>query len=131
MFTSRHLVEWLEDHITSGASVHNDATPPTGRFIYVRLQSGPGYDLEGVQDNMTFTLESRGADRNFDDAEYIARDADSIILKYGAEPVEFSDGTYMYFIGRTGGGPSQIPVADIAGRYVFSCNYYVTVATDL
>ena len=131
MFTSRHLVEWLEKYTESGASVYNDMIPPTGRFIYVRIQGGPGYSMEGMQDNIAFTLESRGADRNFDDAEYIAWDADRAILQYGNQPHEFGDGTYQYFVGRTGGGPSQIPVADIAGRYVFSCNYYVTVATDL
>lgn len=131
MFTSRHLVEWLTDRISSDAEVVNDTIPPSGRIIYVRLQPGPGYDLEGVQDNMIFTLECRGADRNFDDAEYIAREADLTILKYGKEGYEFSDGTYMYAIERAGGGPGQIPVADIAGRYIFTCNYIVTVATDL
>lgn len=131
MFTSRHLVEWIEGRTESGAEVFNDRIPPTGRIIYVRMGSGPGYDLEGVQDNLTFTVECRGADRNFDDAEYIAREVDDAILRYGGDPYTFSDGTYMYFIGRTGGAPSELLVADTAGRYAFTCNYYVTIATDL
>lgn len=131
MFTSRHLVEWIEGRTESGAEVFNDRIPPTGRIIYVRMGSGPGYDLEGVQDNLTFTVECRGADRNFDDAEYIAREVDDAILRYGGDPYTFSDGTYMYFIGRTGGAPSELLVADTAGRYAFTCNYYVTIATNL
>ena len=131
MFTSRHLVEWIEGHIESGAEVRNDTLPQTGRVIYVRTSSGPGYNLEGVQDNLAFTLECRGADRNFDDAEYIAREVDEIILKNGGEPYEFLDGNYMYFIGRTGGPPAELLVSDTSGRYAFTCSYYVTVATDL
>jgi Bacteriophage minor capsid protein len=131
MFTSRHLVEWLTNSITSGAKVYNDTLPATGRVIYVRLQSGPGYSLEGVQDNLTFSVECRGADRNYDDAENIAWDVDRIVLTLGVVPYTFADGTYMYFMGRTGGPPTEITVADSSGRYAFTCNYYVTVATDL
>ena len=131
MYTSRHLVEWIESRITSGAKVYNDRIPPTGRIIYVRLGSGPGYDMEGVQDNITFTVECRGADRNFDDAELIAWDVDRAILMYGSQPHSFGDGTYQYFIGRTGGPPAELTVSDTSGRYAFTCNYYTTVATDL
>lgn len=131
IFTGRHVKEWLEAHIMSGAKVFNDVIPPTGRIIYVRMSAGAGYSLEGIQDNPTFTLEVRGADRNFDDAEYIAREADDIILRQGDIPYTFSDGTYVYFIGRTGGAPSELQVSDISGRYAFTCNYYATVATDL
>lgn len=131
MFTSRHLVEWIEEHIESRAKVFNDRIPPTGRIIYVRLGSGPGYDMEGIQDNITFTVECRGADRNYDDAEFIAWDLDRAILRYGDQPHTFGDGVYQYFIGRTGGPPTNLVVADTSGRYAFTCNYYVTVATDL
>lgn len=131
MFTSRHLVEWLEHYITSGAKVYNDTLPQTGRVICVRMSGGPGYTMEGVQDNITFTLEVRGADRNYDDAEFIAWDADRAILMYGRQPHEFGDGEYQYFIGRTGGPPAQLTVADTAGRYAFTSNYYATVATNL
>jgi len=131
MFTSLHVKQWLEDNILSGAKVYNDQIPPTGRLIYVRMLPGAGYSMEGIQDNLAFTLEVRGADRNFDDAEYIARDADEAILRYGGVPYTFSDDTHMYFMGRTGGGPGQILVPDAAGRFAFSGNYYVTVATDI
>lgn len=131
MYTSRHLVEWIEGRITSGAKVYNDRIPPTGRIIYVRLGSGPGYSMEAMQDNITFTVECRGADRNFDDAELIAWDVDRAILMYGSQPHSFGDGTYQYFIGRTGGPPAELTVSDTSGRYAFTCNYYTTVATDL
>lgn len=131
MFTSRHLVEWLEGHCSSGAKVYNDQIPPTGRIIYVRLSSGPGLEMEGAQDNLTFSLEIRGADRNYDDAEFIAFDIDRAILQDGGMPVLFPDGTYMHFMDRTGGPPTQLTVADTAGRYAFTCNYFVCVATDL
>ena len=131
MYTSRHLVEWIESRITSGAKVYNDRIPPTGRIIYVRLGSGPGYSMEAMQDNITFTVECRGADRNFDDAELIAWDVDRAILMYGSQPHSFGDGTYQYFIGRTGGPPAELTVSDTSGRYAFTCNYYTTVATDL
>lgn len=131
MFTSLHLKQWLEDRVTSGAKVYNDMIPPSGRVIYVRMGSGPGYDLEGVQDNLTFSLETRGADRNFDDAEYIARDADQQILLQGQAPWTFPDGEYLYFMGRTGGPPSELTVADSAGRYAFTCSYYACVATGI
>lgn len=130
-FTSRHLVEWLEANINSGAEVHNDYIPPTGRIIYVSLGAGPGLALEGVQDRLSFSIETRGADRNYDDAETIALDVDSVIREAGFLPYEFPDGTYMYCIERVGSPPFQVPVTDLAGRYIFSCNYLVTVATDL
>lgn len=130
MFTSRHLQEWIEAHISSGAKVFTDRLPPTGRIIYVRLGGGPGYDMEGAQDNITFTAECRGADRNYDDAEQIAWDLDRAILRYGDQPHDFGDGAYQYFVGRLGGSPSQLLVADTSGRYAFTCNYFVTVATD-
>jgi hypothetical protein len=130
MFMTRHLVEWLESHISSGAKVYYDTLPQTGRVIYVRLSSGPGYSLEGVQDNITFTVECRGADRNYDDAEHIAWDVDRSILMYGNQPHEFADGGYLYYVGRVGGPPTSLLVADTAGRYAFTCNYYCTVATD-
>lgn len=131
MFTSRHIVEWLEGRISSGAKVYNDLIPASGRIIYVRMQSGPGYAHEGIQDNLVFTIEVRGADRNYDDAEYIARDVDDVILRYGGSPWTFPDGEYMEYMGRTGGAPAQLLVADTAGRYAFSGNYYVSVATGL
>lgn len=131
MFTSLHIKEWLEGRIQSGVKVYNDSIPPSGRVIYVRMQSGPGYDLESVQDNLAFSIEVRGADRNFDDAEYIARDADDAIMRQGYSPWEFPDGEYLYFMGRTGGPPSEITISDSAGRYAFTCNYYACVATDL
>lgn len=131
MFTSRHIKEWLEVRIASGAKVYNDMIPVTGRIIYVRMGSGPGYDLEGAQDNLGFSIEVRGADRNFDDAEYIARDVDQTILTQGSVPFEFPDSEYLYFMGRTGGSPAELLVADSAGRYAFTCNYYVCVATGL
>lgn len=129
--TSNHIAEWLSQFITSGAQVYNDVLPPTGRIIFVRLISGPGYDLEGIQDNIGFSVEVRGADRNPFDAEQIAWDVDAAILHNGTSPYEFSDGTYIYFVGRLGGTPASLPVPDGSGRYVFTCNYYVTVATDL
>lgn len=131
MFTSLHVKQWLEDHILSGAKVYNDQIPPTGRLIYIRMLSGAGYSMEGIQDNLAFTLETRGADRNFDDAEYIARDADDAILRYGIMSYTFPDDTYMYYMGRLGGGPAQILVPDASGRFSFSGSYYATVATDL
>lgn len=131
MFTSRHIMEWLEDRITSGAKVYNDVIPPTGRIIYVRMGSGPGYALEGIQDNLSFTLEARGADRNFDDAEYIAREADAIILREGSAPWSFPDEEHLYYMGRTGGPPMELSIADVTGRYAFTCNYYVCIATGL
>ena len=131
MFTSRHIMEWIEGRITSGAKVYNDLIPASGRIICVRMGSGPGYDLEGIQDNLTFTLEVRGADRNYDDAEYIAREVDEVILRQGSSPWEFPDGEYMYYMGRTGGAPAQMLVSDTAGRYAFTGNYYACIATGL
>ena len=131
MFTSRHIKEWLESRIQSGAKVYNDLIPPTGRVIYVRMQSGAGFDLESIQDNLSFTVECRGADRNFDDAEYIARDVDDVIMRQGFLPWEFPDGEYLYFMGRTGGPPSEITIADTSGRFAFNGSYYVRVHTGL
>jgi hypothetical protein len=131
MFLSLHIKEWLEGRILSGAQVYNDMIPPTGRVIYVAMQSGAGIALEGVQDNLTFSVECRGADRNFDDAELIARDVDLAILSYGYSPWAFPDGEYLYFMGRTGGPPAELRVADSLGRFAFTCNYYACVATNL
>lgn len=130
MFTSRHIVEWLEGRITSGAKVYNDLVPPSGRIIYVRMLSGPGYTLEGIQDNLSFSVQCWGSDRNYDDAEFIAREVDQVILLQGG-PWEFPDGEYMYFMGRVGSPPTELTVTDSAGRYGFTCNYYVCVATGL
>lgn len=131
MFTSRHIKEWLEDRVDNRVKVYNDAIPPYGRVIYVRMSPGPGYSMEGIQDNLGFTIEIRGADRNFDDAEELSRTVDDLILREGTTPWEFPDSEYMYFMARTGGPPIELSVADSAGRYAFTCNYYVRVATNL
>jgi hypothetical protein len=121
---------WLEPRITSGAKIYVDRIPATGRMIYLSRSPGIGLEMEGLIDNPRFNVQCRGAENNFEDAEAIAVDVDSVVLELGSVGWEL-DGVRVDYMDRTGGDPQELTVADSSSRFAFSCNYYAKVFTNI
>ena len=129
-FSSTLLRKWLESHLTSGVKVYTDRMPNTGRAILITMQPGAGLEMEGLLDNPAFNIQCRGAENNYEDAEDIALEVDSIILNFGDLGFEMDD-VVVQVLDRTGGAPAQIQVLDSANRFAFSCNYYAKPFTNI
>jgi hypothetical protein len=129
-FSSSLLQKWLEKYLTTGAPVYIDRIPDTGRVIFITMQPGAGLELEGLLDNPAFNIQCRGAEQNYEDAEAIAMEVDSIILEHGPLGFELG-GVVVQHMDRTGGAPQQINIADRAKRFAFSCNYYAKAFTNI
>ena len=129
-FTVGLLRRFFEPRITSGAKIYTGRRPPTGRYIFIQRSTGIGLEMEGLMDNPRFIVECRGAENNFEDAESIALDFDSVVLEFSDKPWEL-DGVRVHLMDRTGGDPQQLTVADSADRFGFSCTYYAKVFTNI
>lgn len=128
-FNSRILQAYFEGYIQSQAKVYCDRLPSTGRIVYITITAGPGLIREMTADIVGFNVQVKGAENNYEDAEDIALEVDSIVLEFGM-PVEI-DGVVIHVLGRTGGAPQQVSIPDTANRYTFSCNYFAEVSTNI
>lgn len=129
-FTTALLRQWLQQYNTTGALIHVDKMPVTGRAILLTRQPGAGLEMEGLVDNPSFTVSVRGGENNFADAERIALQMDRIILEKSDVGFEFG-GVYFYLIDRTGGAPQQVNIIDRNNRFSFSCTYYAKISTNI
>lgn len=128
-FTTTLLIDWLRPQIQSEARLFAGREPDNGRVIVVTMQPGAGLQMEGLFDSPAFQIRCRGAENNYQDAENIALDVDSILL---ASPTSFDIGDVRVdYIGRSGGAPQALPFTDANSRYVFTCNYYAVASTGL
>jgi hypothetical protein len=134
--TARMLADYLKQHTTKQARVIPGRLPDLpNRVISVTLVSGAGFSMDGLFDAIGFSITCRGGENNFPDAEAIANEVDNIITGNfpGIKSMSFflNDDIYVDVLGRTGGGPIQLPLADVQSRFMFTCNYYAQVATDI
>jgi hypothetical protein len=133
--TAEKIAEFLRTHVTSQARVYVGRLPEVpNRAIAITMSSGGGIVMDGLFDTVTFTITCRGAENNFPDAELIAREVDDILMGLypDAKTISFwLDDVYVDLISRTGGTPTQFPMADSSSRFTFSCNYYAIAATGI
>lgn len=133
--TAKALGDYLKLHATRQARVIPGRLPELpNRVISVVLTSGAGLTMDGLFDAIGFTITCRGGENNYSDAEALANEVDDILT--GKAPnvksMSFTLGNvYVDVMGRTGSGPVQLPLPDIQSRYMFTCNYYAQVATDI
>lgn len=128
-FSTSILIDWLKPQVQSGARIFAGREPDTGRIITISMQPGSGLIMEGLFDTPGFQVRCRGGENNYQDAENIAMEVDSILL---AAPTSFDIGDVRVdFIGRSGGAPQALPFTDPSDRYVFTCNYYAVASTGL
>lgn len=129
------IAKYLEPLITSGARVFPGRLPDMpNRVIGISLASGPGFVLDGLFDAIGFQISCRGAENNFKDTEEIAAEVDEILT--GVDPRVraesfFIGSVYVDVMGRTGSGPTELPIPDSQSRYVFTCNYYAQAETGV
>lgn len=128
-FTVSLLARWLEPKLKSKPKIYVDRIPPTGRIVYLTLQPGIGLEMEDLIDNPTFNVAVRGAPGSYEDAEAIAMDVDSFVLENSGGFT--AENVVVKKMGRTGGGPQQVSIADSQNRFSFSCNYYAKVFTNI
>jgi hypothetical protein len=129
-FTAQKLKDWLSGVIESGAPIIIGRVPDSGRFIKITLGgSAGGLQVEGLFDAPTFQIQCRGGENNYEDAEAIAYEIDSVMI--GA-PNNFMMGdVYVQTISRVGGAPQSLQLTDAQSRYVFTCNYYAIASTGV
>lgn len=135
VLTTKKIVTHLKQHVTSQARIFAGRIPDVpNRIIAVTLQSGAGFSMDGLFDAVGFQITARGAENNYPDAEFIAFEIDDILTGkfHDAKSMSFwMDDVYVDAIGRTGGGPIQLPYSDDASRFMLTCNYYAQVATSI
>lgn len=133
--TAKAIADYLKQHVTKQARVIAGRLPDVpNRIISVVLVSGAGFSMDGLFDAVAFSVTCRGGENNYSDAEAIANEVDDILTgKFpGVKSMSFFLGNlYVDVMSRTGGGPAQLPIADDQSRFIFTCNYYIQVATDI
>lgn len=127
--TMRKLHNWINPQLTSGAQLRYDRMPDTGRIILIQPRSGPGLVMDGLYDTIGISMNCRGAENNFEDAENIALDFDDVLLKNG-QNIWMGD-VHVQFIGRLGGTPSMLSIDDPQSRFTWTCSYYAIASTSL
>lgn len=128
-FNTTLFINWLKPQITSGARVFAGREPDVGRIIVVSSLAGPGLTLDGLFDIVGMQIRCRGGESNYQDAENIALEVDSILL---TSPTAFDIGDVRVLgFGRTGGAPQVLPQPDTEGRFTATCTYYAEVSTNL
>lgn len=130
------IAVYLRQHVTLGARVYPGRIPDTpNRIISVQMIAGAGPQMDGLFDATAFTVSCRGGENNFPDAEAIAKEVDDIFMGIYPDAKTMSfwllDDVYVDVMGRTGGGPVQLPMTDSLSRFTFTCNYYAQVATGI
>jgi hypothetical protein len=130
------ISDFLRQHVTSGARVYPGRIPDTpNRIISVQMIAGAGPQMDGLFDTAAFVVTCRGAENNFPDAEAISKEVDDIFMGIypDAKTMSFfmAEDVYVDVMGRTGGGPIQLPMTDSLSRFTFTCNYYAQVATGI
>jgi Bacteriophage minor capsid protein len=133
--TAKKLALHIKTHATNQARIIPGRLPDMpNRVISVTLTSGAGFVMDGLFDAVGFTVTCRGAENNFGDAEAIAKEVDDILTGKFVDVKSMSfflEDVYVDIISRTGGGPVQFPMTDSQSRFIFTCNYYAQVATDI
>lgn len=129
-FTAAKLKAWLLENIESGAPIHTDRIPDNGRFVKITIGgSAGGLQNEGLFDAPTFQIQCRGGENNYDDAENIALEIDSVIIQ---APNNFMMGdVYVQAFDRVGGAPQALQLQDAQARHVFTCNYFAIASTGV
>jgi hypothetical protein len=133
--TSKKFAAYLRQHVTSQARVIPGRLPDMpNRVISITFTAGGGFSMDGLFDAVGFSVTCRGGENNFPDAEMIAFEVDDILTGRYQDAKSMSfwiDDVYVDVIGRTGSGPTQLPMADDQSRFLFTCNYYAQVATNI
>lgn len=95
------------------------------RLYVVARTGGPGWQLDGVMDDISFQIRTRGGQNDYDDAENLALVADRAILDASwPQPI---GGWHTTNAQRVGGPPSFL-IRDQARRTHFTCNYVLSIA---
>lgn len=133
-FTIKLLREWLKPKIQSGAMVVSGRLPSTpNRVVSLMPQNGPGLEMEGVFDVVSFQVSCRGGENNFDDAQAMATEIDNFFIGKDGYPMEnfWIGNVYVSSVGRLGSAPVTTPLPDQDSRWTFTCTYYAYVSTNV
>lgn len=90
-----------------------------GRFIVLTRYGGPGEELEGVMDGISWQVRIAGLQGDYDDAEAIADAIDVGLLSVQTANI---GGVHVAGVQRVGGAPNPL-LKDDAERTQFICSY--------
>lgn len=100
-----------------------------GEFIICTGYGGPGEDVEGVIDNVSWQIRVVGPQNDYDTSEDLAIQIDKFFLSWQSDYM-FEGGPWLAGIQRSGGAPAPL-VRDDADRTHFICNYIFSHALAL
>lgn len=127
--TTQVLIDWFKPQLKSEARLFAGREPDMGRVITISMGQGFGPTMDGILDTPGFQVRCRGAENNLADAENIAMEIDSVIMR---APTSFFIGdVYVDYLGRSGGAPQQLAMNDSLSRFTFTCSYFASVDLNL
>lgn len=93
------------------------------QFVLITPYGGSGSDVDGLMDLPSFQIRVVGKQEDYDSAEDLAQDIDTIFVQWFSKKV---GPTWVTSIVRVGGPPSPLEVDD-SDRHHFVCSYTATV----
>lgn len=91
-----------------------------GRFTVLTRYGGPGEDLEGAMDGISWQVRVAGLQGDYNDAEAIADAYDVALLNILSS--DNPEGVHVAGVQRVGGAPNPL-LKDDADRWQFVCSY--------
>lgn len=98
------------------------------RFVVLTRYGGPGLELDGAFDGVSWQVRCVGTQMNYEDVESVADAIDIALISQHSQQV---GNVWVPSVQRVGGPPSAIPTQDDADRVHFVCSYTVSVELAL
>lgn len=123
--TSKDVADFLVAQGFPALSFSGHLPSQPDRLVIVALTGGPGLSIEGVYDNVSFQIRTRGKQRDDASAEEDAWAIDRMLLEHSV-PGTFGP-QWVNRISRVGGPPGFL-MRDSANRVHLTCSYVFAVA---
>lgn len=124
---------WLEGVLADGGFPEFTVEPgpmladTPGPYVLATLYGGPGEDVDGAMDDVSWQIRVAGPQNDYDRAEDAAEAIDLAMLGHHSSHIA---GVWVSGIRRVGGAPAPL-MRDEAERTHFVCSYVASVQLDL
>lgn len=129
--TMKLVRDWLQPQVPTGVTVVTGNRTPDGpdRIVKIAMMPGAGLAHEGIFDQPAISTQCRGAQNNYEDAEYIALSVDDVFLQAG-HPLSMGS-VWVSSITRLSGAPAELEQADSQERTRFTADYVLMASTGV